>query len=535
VFAYCAWVFTLPLFPTQDGPVHLYYTWILSRLFSGSQFFSQYFSLRHPIPPYSVHYLLLFSLMKAFSPLLAEKIVVALILAGFSFSFRYLIRTVSPENGSVLALFAVPLSLTWALGMGFHNYCLSLALSFLAIAFWFRAAATDRVAYRLGFLLICLVMLFTHPVPLFMTLAVVAGDMLLRMVKLFYAAKGSVTSIWADAALRRDLICAALAFCSVAYIAIFVSGSRTSEDLHHKFIQGRMLLDFVKAKPLILVFGNIGSRLYRIFLFALLGASLWVIYRSLRRRLSSAGFTGLRSLDVLSVGAASILFLYPFIPRSINGSDFFADRLVIYVWMFAIAGASAGLTLRPAHLRLLTGVATIVAVGVLAFSDKELRTAAHNLEKIEHPTIMPPGHRGIYIDAPVEPATFFLNFSPYIWSSARYFRVTGSVMLNAPWLDLSILPLAPVNRLFTNLFQPKVVNYPDTFAELLLKSQRARDMIKSDLDFIIFVGYSGHDPNTVDNILKRRWSRTWDCRRDQWYAICSSPEQQSKLGNDPRF
>jgi len=458
---------------------------------------------------------------------MTEKIVVCLILAGFCFSFRYLIRTVSPQNGSVLAFFAVPLSLTWSLGMGFHNYCLSLALSFLSIALWFRATANDRTSYRIAFLLSCLVMLFTHPVPLFMTLAVIGGDLLLRVAKLYVAPQEASSGLISDSSIRRDLLFAFLAFCSVGYIVVFVSGSRTAEDLHHKFIQGRMLLDFVKARPLIIVFGNLWARLYRIFLFALLGCSFWVIFRNVKERWSVSGIRGLKGHDVLSLGAACILFLYPLIPRSINGSDFFADRLVIYVWMFAIAAAAASLKLSPKQLRILAGVAAVLAVGVLAYSDGEIRSTAHNLEKIEHPNIMPPGYRGIYIDAPNRPASFFLNFDPYVWSSARYFRVTKSVMLNAPWLDLSILPVAPANKLFTNLFPPKVVNYPDTFAELLLKSQRARDAVRPDLDFIIFVGYNGRDPNAVNNILKRPWSRTWNCRRDQWYSICASPEQQA--------
>src|SRR5947199_7005538 len=91
VAVYCAWVLSFPVFPTQDGPVHLYYVSILSHLFSGSQLFSHYFSIRHPIPPYSLHYLLLFLLLKASTPLIAEKCIVCLTIVGFAFGFRYLV------------------------------------------------------------------------------------------------------------------------------------------------------------------------------------------------------------------------------------------------------------------------------------------------------------------------------------------------------------------------------------------------------------------------------------------------------------
>ena len=522
VVVYCAWVFTLPLFPSQDGPVHLYYTWVLSHLFSGSELFSQYFSVRHPIPPYSLHYLLLFLLMKAFAPLIAEKIVVCLIIAGFCFGFRYLICSVAPTNGPSLAFLAIPLSLSWPLGMGFHNYCLSLAFSFVGMALWFRGARANNNLFRAAFLFTCLLMLFTHPVPLFMTLAVVMGELVLRIGRLYFAEGRKLGRVLAAGSLRTDLLFAGIALCSVAYIALFVSGSRTAENLNHKLIQGRMLLDFVKARPLILVFGNLWARLYRIFLFAVLGCSLGVALWSFRKRWRRGGVSGLQPTDVLVIGAACLLALYPLIPRSINGSDFFADRLVIYLWMFAIAAAAANVELRSEQKKIIEGIAIVVAIALLAFSDKEFRRTAHNLETIEEAKVPSHGHRGIFIDAPFEPSTSFLNFDPYLWSSARYFRRTDSIMLNAPWLDLSILPVAPKNRLFANLFRPKIVNYPDTFAETLLTSQKARDLVNSELDFMIFVGYSGRDPNTTDNILKQPWGRTWQCQRDQWYAICSS-------------
>ena len=525
VLAYCAWVFTLPLFPTQDGPVHLYYTSVLSHLFSGSELFAQYFSVRHPIPPYSLHYVLLFFLMKVFAPLIAEKIVVCLIIAGFCFGFRYLICSLAPASGPSLALFAVPLSLSWPLGMGFHNYCLALAFSFVSMTLWFRGARTNNNLFRAAFLISCVLMLFTHPVPLFMTLAVVVGELVLRIGKLYFSEGRSLGAVLATRSLRTDLMSAGLAFCSVAYIALFVSGSRTAENLHHKLIQGRMLLDFVKARPLILVFGNTWARLYRLFLFAALGCCLGVAFSSLRKRLCRMRFSGLQPSDVFVIAATLLLVLYPVIPRSVNGSDFFADRLVIYIWTFAIAGAAANVELRFEQKKIVERIASVVAIAVLAFSDKEFRLAAHNLERIEQAKLPSHGKRGMFINGPVGPSIALMNFDPYFWSSARYFRRTDSVMLNAPWLDLSILPVAPKNRLLANLFPPNILNRPDIFAETLLSSGKARDLINPELDFIIFVGYSSvRDPNSKHDLLKERWGRTWECQRDQWYAICSSAE-----------
>ncbi|MFL6547014.1 MAG: hypothetical protein ACJ8LM_17765 [Candidatus Udaeobacter sp.] len=524
VAVYCIWILSLPLFPSQDGPVHLYYASILSHLLSGSRLFSEYFSIRHPVPPYSLHYVLMLLLMKVFSPILVEKCVVCLIIIGFCFGFRFLVTTISPKHASTVSLLSFPLSLNWAVGMGFHNYCLSLAFSFFAIAFWLRGVVERKNGYRLAFLVLCGLMLFTHPVPLFMTLAVVAGELLLRLVNARLAprrAKAGLLDLVRSE--RTDLIFALLAFSSIAYIFLFVSGARTAEGFQHKLIQGHMLLDLLKLRPLILVWGNIAVRSYRIFLFLLLGFCFWVGVQGLRRHWRDRHF---QSSDVLLIGSLLLGLLYPIIPRSINGSDYFADRLIIYIWSFAVIGAAAFVTFRDRHWRAIRFGSCFIAIALLAVYDKEVRAAAHHLERIEASPVSPHGGRGMFIDAPMPPADFFLTFDPYIWSSARYFRKTETVMLNAPWLDLPILPVAPMNGLFANIFPPKINNYPNTLWETLIKSSHARSLINRELDYIIFIGFSGKDHDAPDKLLKQNWWRTWKCERDNWYSVCYSPERQ---------
>ena len=522
VAIYCAWVLSFPVFPTQDGPVHLYYVSIFSHLLSGSQLFSHYFSIRHPIPPYSLHYLLLFLLLKASTPFIAEKCIVCLTIIGFAFGFRYLIGTIAPTYGPTVTLLAIPLSLHWSVGMGFHNYCLSLAMSFFAIAFWLRASKDRRLAYRFGFLAICAVMLFTHPVPLFMTLAFVAGDLVLKFANQAFTVRKRLWLTQAIRSLRIDLIFAAIASCSIIYIFLFVSGSRTAENLHHDLLQRDMLLDFLKLKPLILVWGNIGVRIYRILLFLLLGSALWMAIRGFRRRWRGRTFQG---SDVLLIGAIALLLLYPLIPRSINGSGYFSDRLVIYIWTFAIAAASVEITLRGWQSHLFTTFACLVCIGVLGIYEGQIRRAANTLQLLENSPIRAHGTRGLLLTASSAPAEFALNFDPYLWCGAGYFRRTNTVMLNAPWLDLTILPIAARNGLFTNLFPPEIDNDPGPLTKLLSNSRQTRERISSELDYILLVGFSGKKPNAIDNVLNQDWSRAWNCDRDHWYSVCYSPDR----------
>ncbi len=54
---YVLWMLSLPAWPSQDGPVHLYYTRVLDALFSSapSPFYAHFF-IKHLVPPYAVYY-----------------------------------------------------------------------------------------------------------------------------------------------------------------------------------------------------------------------------------------------------------------------------------------------------------------------------------------------------------------------------------------------------------------------------------------------------------------------------------------------
>lgn len=75
--AHCAWILSLPSFPTHDGPMHLYYIGVLHHLLAGKSVFSDFYSIRtNPIPPYTLQYVILFLLTSVVGFIAAEKAMV---------------------------------------------------------------------------------------------------------------------------------------------------------------------------------------------------------------------------------------------------------------------------------------------------------------------------------------------------------------------------------------------------------------------------------------------------------------------------
>ncbi|MHB1958730.1 MAG: hypothetical protein ACYCO5_06835 [Acidobacteriaceae bacterium] len=219
VAMYCGWVLSLPLFPAQDSPMHLYIASVLSSLLSGSDHFSTYFYVRHLVTPYSLHYYFLIFFGRIFSFPIADKLLVCAIILCSAFGFRYLARTVGP-SGDVMSLFAIPLFLSWALGMGFYNYCLSLGLAFWALGFWGRASSTRQHKFWLGFVLTIALMTLTHPLLVIVVIAFAGFHLLWRICQASLETRQHPTGDRRRLnSFRYDLLYLLSALSSLAYIA----------------------------------------------------------------------------------------------------------------------------------------------------------------------------------------------------------------------------------------------------------------------------------------------------------------------------
>ncbi len=528
VLIYCIWVFSLPLFPTQDGAVHLYYTKVLSHLMSGSPVFSQFFAIRYPIPPYAVHYFLLLLLGHFFDLLIAEKIVVCLIIAGFAYGFRFFARMTGP-GGDLVSFWAIPLALNWMLGMGFHNYCLSISVALWAMGAWLVAVERRKPLYWISFLLLIVLILFTHPVPLFLVLAFVAAEIVVRAWQRYAHGRETGKSL-ADSlsVFRMDALMALLAWGSLAYIALFVSTQRSVENLHAAYPRREMLHEFVRLKPLSLVSNTSGSQLYRLALYASLAAAVLIALSGIRGRWRNLE---LGISDLLLASAVCLGLGIPLLPRSMNGSDFFSDRLLVFVWIAAFAAAAVNMRWRTPMRTLAWAGGCVFSLGALLLAEHSVRPVAEKIALIETaPTEVQGrdlrGKRGMMVDSPALPEATNLTFDPFNWVAARYFRRADAIMLNSPWLDLPILPVRPRGELFANLFTPYLNNYPQRFRSMLLESQTERNRIGGLIDFTTPIGFPSTGSMGVDPLMKEKWPKTWDCERTDWFSVCvSSPER----------
>jgi hypothetical protein len=148
-------VWGLRYFPSQDGASHVENAAILLHLARGdAPVFHDYFMLGQWSSPNWLGHLLLAGLMAIAGPLAAEKMLLTAYLIGLPLAVRAAMRALRPESAP-LAVLSVPLLYHCLLHYGFYNFCLSLVLFFVVLAYGLRGGRTPGLAALLLLLYGC--------------------------------------------------------------------------------------------------------------------------------------------------------------------------------------------------------------------------------------------------------------------------------------------------------------------------------------------------------------------------------------------
>ena len=529
--SYCVWIFTLPLFPSLDGSLHLYYASVMGSLLSGSKDFASYYFIRHLLPPYALHYYFLIATGHFFGYAMADKLLVCLIFIATACGFRYLARCLGP-SGDVMSLFILPLLLNWPLGMGFYNYCLSVGLALWAMGLWYRAV--QRRSHRLwvAFLITVVLMLLTHPVPLLFVYLLVGIDVLCRVIPDLRTVSCGDSSF--RACLQRyqpDVTYLLLAWATIGYVFLFVGRHRVVSNILQTYNRKVVLIKLIKLSTLAMFSGSHPSVIvYRLSLYAILLLAFLLASVAARKQWKNR----IVYTPASAILACSLLLAVaiPILPPVMNGANYFSQRLVILVWIGAIASASA----YPAFVRqkqtMLAICLFLYSISVLLLANHMIRPVAAEISEIESAPLHESGLTGLTLSLPDAPISNDLDYVPYYWVGARYFRRSRSVLLNGGWLYESYVPLGSHIDELSEQLSPSYQDSPGDTYQLLLHSSSAREKILPHVNLLLFTGEISAQqlPHIVEGLDRSEPSRHWACKSHGWYSVCTAPFAVSATG-----
>ncbi|MSR64634.1 MAG: hypothetical protein EXS18_02505 [Verrucomicrobiae bacterium] len=165
-------IWLYPVFPTQDGPSHLYNSVIFSDLLWSSEgFFHKVYEINWaPFPNWT--FTLLSSLMYPLLPIeQVEKVVLSIYLVSFIGAIFYLVRSFDTEK-TVIGFAGFLFAYNWFLWMGFYNFCLSLPLVLVTIGFAIRHRGFVYGQRLYLLMLMFLLLYFSHLVSFALTMGV---------------------------------------------------------------------------------------------------------------------------------------------------------------------------------------------------------------------------------------------------------------------------------------------------------------------------------------------------------------------------
>ena len=527
---YVVWMLALPCFPSQDGPAHLYYVHVLSELLGHHDpTYCHFFRLQHVLPPYSLYYYALWLLSQGVPLLLADRLMICLYFLCFVLGFRYLARGIG-DAGEWTTMGATSLLLNWSLGMGFVNFCLALAVSLWAVGLWVRILGQRALTKRCGFVLLTTLTMLTHPVPLLLMLAV-AG--LLLAVRFGQCFRRQGRAAW-PAAGKADVGTLALACLNLLYVKLFATGHPLQQDRQGlpgavSFWAGVAHRASAYAREYGVAF-LLGRRLdiavYRTGLLVMLAVPFALAVqqrlRNRKRGVWSIGDT------FLAIGFALLVGL-PFFPAQLNGSYFFADRMVICIWLAGLLAASGW---RPVRQKAAAPLLGLICVSVLLWqavllraSTRLLRPPAEMMLALERtpPTL---SHQvGFLMEDAREPkggAQEGLAWNPTYWALMHLFRRNDAMMANAPWSEVTILPVGPAAALPEMQIEVLKEPLPTHVQAALLQSPEALQRTLRSVDFFGVNAFDRVPRNETEPLLQAfpGDATLWRCTTDAWYRIC---------------
>ncbi len=504
--------------------MHRYYTHALGQVMAHQPQYSVY-SIRHPFPPYATQYITLLALSRMFSFDLAEKVFTCAEILCFAYGLRLCATAVGPA-GAWVSLLVVPLLLPWYLMMGFYNYSIGLGLALFAAGFWLRF---DRSNWAmLGFAAAGFVLSFSHPVPLGLLVAFLAGDLVRRR---FFVAHAPVGWFKANTKQLAGFLYALVISLLPSLSFDHSQNPSTVHDIgfHLPFLRTVLLL--TGLSPYNTRSHNVWVNGYRLALYTLLIlAFVWgvqVLRRSLAERQLSAGAAFL-------VYAVLLAVLLPFLPDRVSGGGFFAMRMVILVWVFALL-AAAGRAVNHATgdktddnlPRLCVVLGAVFTVLTLVPAERTLRPIAESVHRMEMESL--PAHtNALLLNGPMLNPTlrfhYDLAFNPFMWANLLPIIQQNDLAVDAPWLQLSTFPLrvtpgAVIARDPSAIIE-LIAQDPPPRLNILLPAEPVRELIgKSNI-----VTYAGTDEELGHGLvdyLGPHDAAEFTCRRPQsWSLLC---------------
>lgn len=337
----CIPAFQDEVFATMDGGAHLYNSNLINQLLLGnSELIDSYFKFNYePVPNYIGSIIL--SLFNLFLPVFyAEKILLLLCLIGLPMSFRYLIKTVSP-NSLLISYFIFPFTYTSLFVLGFYNYSVGVVFLLITITYWLKNHTNIfSLKMFLRLFILCTIVYFSH-IFIFAILLVFLfihfiSEFLLSIIDNGFKQKQAIIIHLKKAGLIIMACLPSLVF--LLYYFISRSGTRVNV-----YLDNRTLIDQLKNLQTIIAYNPVVEEVFtkKIFyiIFIAFTISIYLVFSTFLEKYKQLNIKDIvKSIcgSLWGVMTAAMAFLYFTIPDANGPGGFMVVRVALFLFLFLL-------------------------------------------------------------------------------------------------------------------------------------------------------------------------------------------------------
>lgn len=414
------YVWILPVFVTQDGPCHLYNSKILLDLMNGNgtEFYYQYYDLNLSLFPNWFSTIGLSFLLMFFTPVVAEKVFISVLIIALPLTFRFALKCINPRAVYLSSLVFL-LSNNYFLLFGFYNFQWSIVFFCLFIGLYFKRGKSLSIKYSVILALLGVIIFFTHPIALILLMILMGSDFI-RIGYQFFSAGIQ------DSRLKVynlfHLLLMALPSCLLFMIYFFGKQSTGASLFEIKCFSfhfwGNLLFPMTFK-----VFSGIEIYLMIGFSTLLFINLCFTIFKSLKKYPSNTAFNLLAMLFFC-------LFIYFFIADQFAGGGFITIRTSMFIYItLMLLSATVDYHLRIRQLTIIGGLLFSVTLLLIRYpSQKQIGQLTKNYIEMgthlpDKMTLLPLGfsnHGEIGSDVHCQGLEILGGISGYIGASGHY-------------------------------------------------------------------------------------------------------------------
>lgn len=529
VMAYCAWVLSMPVFPSQDGPLHLYCVEVFRQLlFHRPGVYSETYYISRYLPPYSLYYYGLVALGRVVTLEMADKIIVCSFFVVFLLGVRSLMRTVSGK-ADWAPLLVAPVLLSWPLVMGFVNFCIATGFACFALSSWCRNQGRPGFRARLPFLLWLAAILLTHPVPWMFVLAFCFFDLGVRLIR-FRKAEDPLLGRALLGHFRADLAVTLAGCLGYLYLRRFPAKlpARESYDpgpVPYVHQIGLNVVDYLRTRGLTVFTGVSGwalvSRLGVTLMFAaaMITATVFAA-RSLRSRQWNWPMMWVTFAALFAV-------VLPFVPVTLNGSFYFAWRLMLLLYLSVAVAASGYMASAPRVGIALAIFAVVSGLLNLGLAFQRISPTARAIASLDEAPLIRSEKPGLLTQPLGVSTPPGIAYNPEFWAGAMYFRHHNLLMFNTGWMNIEIIPIKPRPGRLHTVDDTYFIVTPMPGNRLFLNPEAARETLDR-VGFVVTMRVNAptqQSPfaSTIGSSTPDSWAADWSCVTQPDFHLCTPP------------